>query len=158
MDNIMHKNKTHTMATLSYISILLTVIIASIHHIFTFGHLAIVLGIAIVLLFLIMRAVFQYTRNAAILGIYGLFNAAIIVGAGLVDGFWNHAFKLFIYHLHNGYIPPLLTHLFQTTTIGNTWYEATGVLTFAASMFAAYFTYRFFRARHDNNNASNYGE
>jgi hypothetical protein len=136
---------------------MLTVIIAIVHYSYDFGHLAIVLGIVVILLFLIMRTVFQYTRNAAILGIYGLFNVAIIVGAGLVDGFWNHAFKLFIYYLHNGYIPPLLAHLFQNTTIGNTWYEATGVLTFVASMFAAYFTYRFFMARHDDHNTSNYG-
>ncbi len=151
MENQTSKKKIHAMATLSFISIMLTIIVATLHHIPTFGHVAIIIGIAAILLLLITRAVFQYTRNTAILGIYGLFNVAVIVGAGLFDGFWNHAFKLFIYHLHNGYIPPLLAHLFQTTTIGTTWYEATGILTFVASMLAAYFTYLFFRARHDNN-------
>lgn len=146
-----NKSRTHALATLSFISIILTVIIAVLHYIPIFGHVAIVIGIAVILLLLVIRAVFQYTRNTAILGIYGLFNVVIIVGAGLVEGFWNHAFKLFIYHLHNGYIPPLLAHLFQTTTIGDIWYEATGILTFVASIFAAYFTYLFFRARHDNN-------
>lgn len=151
MENQTHKTKIHALATLSFISILLTVIMASMHHIPTFGHLAIVLGVAVGLVFLIIRAVFQYTRNEGVLLIYGLLNIIIIVGAGLIDGFWNHAFKLFIYHLHGGYIPPLLIHLFQNPAIGTLWYEATGILTFISSMFAAYFTYRFFRARHDNN-------
>ncbi len=151
MENQTSKKKIHTMATLSFICIMLTIIVAIFHYIPTFGNVSIVIGIAAILLLIIMRTVFQYTRNAVILGIYGLFNAVIITSVGLFDGFWNHAFKLFIYHLHNGYIPPLLAHLFQTTTIGNAWYEATGILTFVASMFAAYFTYLFFRARHDNN-------
>ena len=151
MENQTHKTKIHALATLSFISIVLTVIMASIHHVPTFGHLAIVIGIAAILMLFIIRAVFQYTRNAVILMIYGLFNVAIIVGAGLIDGFLNHTFKLFIYHLHGGYIPPLLAHIFQNTTIGTPWYETTGILTFVASMFAAYFTYLFFMARHDDN-------
>lgn len=151
MEDQTSKKKIHALATLSFISIILTIIVTILHYIPIFGHVSIVIGIAGILLLVIIRAVFQYTRNTALLGVYGLFNAAIIIGAGLFDGFWNHAFKLFVYHLHNGYIPPLLIHLFQTTTIGNAWYEATGILTFVASMFAAYFTYRFFRARHDNN-------
>lgn len=159
MENLTRNNiKTHTMATLSLLSIMLTVIIAIVHYSYDFGHLAIVLGIILILLFLIIRTVFQYTRSKAVLLIYGLLNTVIIIGVGLFDGFWNHTFKLFIYYLHNGYIPPLLTHLFQNPTIGSLWYEATGILTFIASMFAAYFTYRFFRARHDDNNRLNYGE
>lgn len=78
---------------------------------------------------------------------YGLVNAWVIIGFGLVNGFWNHALKASLYYLHNGYLPPFFAKLFITSQIGSFFYEGVGVLTFITSIFAAHFVYKVIKER-----------
>lgn len=89
---------------------------------------------------------FRTTGNKTSLWAYGFLNTWLVVGFGFVDGFWNHTVKLIGFQLHS----LLSLHGGVTNTVeksfeGNLIYQATGILTFVASIFAAYYGYKFIR-------------
>lgn len=132
-------------AALSLAGISATVILASITHAYKFGYRAFIAGFIAVALLCGMNILFLRTRNKVFLVFYGLLNIWVIIGFGLFNGFWNHAFKLFLNYLHNGYLPPFLAKLFMTPQTGSPFFEVTGILTFIMSMFAAYYGYKFIK-------------
>ncbi len=138
----MQDNKAAPFATLSLLSITLTTVLASISHAREFGYRAFVAAAVIVSLICALNILFQRTRSMTFLVFYGLVNALVIIGFGLVNGFWNHALKVSLYWLHNGYLPPFMAKLFITPQIGSLFYEGMGVLTFITSIFAAHFGYK----------------
>lgn len=129
---------------LSLISITLTVILASIDHFYLFGSRALVVGIGVIVLLHALIFLIWWTKNKAFLLVYGILNALIVVGFGLVNGFWNHAIKLLLTYLHNG-MPPSLANLFSHPAAGSLVYEGAGTLAFVTSLFATYFGYQFIR-------------
>ncbi len=124
-----------------------TVILASITHAYEFGYRALSAGFIVIALLCGMNILYRHTRNKVFLVFYGLFDALVIIGLGLFNGFWNHAVKVFLNYLHNGYLPPFLAKLFMTPQTGCLFFEGVGILTFVMSIFAAYYGYKFIRER-----------
>lgn len=129
-------------AALSLAGISATIVLASITHAYQFGYRAFIAGLIVIALLCGINLLYRRTRNKAFLVLYGLLNAWVIIGFGLLNGFWNHAFKVFLNYLHNGYLPPFLAKLFMTPQIGSAFFEGAGILTFVMSMFAAYYGYK----------------
>lgn len=134
--------QTTLIAKLSLLSIALTVILASITYAYKFGYRSFIAGFILIALLCAFNILYRRTRNKVFLVFYGLLNAWVIVGFGLFNGFWNHAFKVFLNYLHNGFLPPFLAKLFMTPQIGSLFYEGVGVLTFIMSILAAYYGYK----------------
>ncbi len=147
----MNMSVATTYAKLSVISITVTAIITSVHHIYREGWgLLIPAALIVVLPFVLMRWFGASGSNIA-LSAYGLLNALIIVGLGIVDGFLDHVVNAVItlYAATSGEAVDRLDRAFrvlpQTPLVGDVLYELTGILTFIASMIAAYYWYRFMR-------------
>ncbi len=138
------QQKTQT-ATLSLASISATVVLASITHAHEYGDRVYIFGLIVISLLFGMNLLYLRTRNKVFLVFYGLINAWVVIGFGLVNGFWNHAFKVFLYYLHNGSLPPFLAKLFMAPQIGSPFIEGAGILTFVMSLCAAYYGYAFIR-------------
>ena len=127
----------HWNAKLSVITITLTGILTSLHHLYRFGFEVIVpAGIVIALPYLLMRWFWRGGRWLAFAA-YGIFSALIILWFGISDGFLDHTVKLF------GGTP--IHFLPESPIVGDLLYETTGILSFVASMFAAYYLYKFIR-------------
>lgn len=144
-DLLQQTNQIMPISKLSLLSIVTTVILASITHDYEFGYRAFIAGFILIVLLCAFNILYRRTRNKVFLVFYGLLNAWVIVGFGLFNGFWNHTFKVFLNYLHNGFLPPFLAKLFMTLQIGSPFYEGVGVLTFIMSIFAAYYGYKFIK-------------
>ena len=134
--------RTRSAATLSLVAVSATVILAAITHAAEFGYRALIAGLIGIALLCCMSILYQRTKKNVFLLFYGALNAWVIIGFGLVNGFWNHAFKVFLTYLHNGSLPPFLAKLFMTPHTGSFLYEGAGALTFVLSMVASYYGYR----------------
>ncbi len=132
-------------AVLSLATISATVILASISHVYEYGYRALIAGLIGIALLCGMNILCLRTRKKVFLVFYGLLSAWVIVGFGLFNGFWNHSFKVFLYYLHNGSLPPFLAKLFMSPQIGSIFFESVGILTFVLSVFAAYYGYAFIK-------------
>jgi len=94
---------------------------------------------------------FRNTGNRVSLWIYGLLNVWLVVGLGLVDGFWNHTLKPIGFQIqaliafHGGG-----TVTGEKAFEGNIIYEVTGLLTFVAGMFAAYYGIKFIQTNRNS--------
>ena len=120
---------------------------AAFTHSYVFGPLAFLAGgIVIALLFTLG---FGYQRNGkrVLLLPYALINLWIIVGFGIVGGFWDHAVKGILCALHGGAVPPSLEPWFTSPDLGSAVFETAWILTFLASLAAAVFGYRFIRGK-----------
>ncbi|HET6363917.1 MAG TPA: hypothetical protein VFG02_02610 [Nitrospirota bacterium] len=135
-------------AALSLAAASSTIILASITHAYEFGHRAFIDGAFDIALLFGMSILYRRTNKKVFLVLYGLFNAGVVIGFGLLNGFWNHACKVFLYYLHSNALPPFLAKLFTTPHIGSYYAEGAGVLTFVVSMFAAYYGYKFLMEGH----------
>jgi len=126
-------------ASRSLVVISAIVILASMTHANEFGHGAFIVGSFVIAILCVLNILYQRTKNKIFLVSYGLINALVVIGFGLINGFWNHAFKVFLYYLHNNSLPPFLAQLFMTPQIGSFFYEGAGVLTFVLSVVAVYY-------------------
>lgn len=135
-----------TAASASLWSISVTAILASITHAYEFGSVAFVVGATVIAVLFVLSSKYGRTRSKPVLLIYGLLNVWIIGAFGLVGGLWNHAVKLAVSVANGGVLPPSWQRLFMSPDLGSATYETIGILMFGASMFAAYFGYRFARA------------
>jgi len=140
MENNKELNKY---AKLSLISVTLAGIFTSIHHYYEIGPNVLILISLIVILPIVLIKWFKYTRSKVALLTYGLISAWIVIGFGLVDGLFKHTLKVLgsymsvlLRNLHGGNLPlPQINLLF----------EGTAILTFIASMFAAYYSCKFIK-------------
>ncbi len=132
-------------AALSLSAISATVILASITHANEFGYRTVIGGLIIIASLCVLNILYLRTGNKVLLAFYALLNAWVIIGFGLVNGFWNHGMKIFLYYLHNGSLPPFLAKLFMAPQIGSPFFEGAGILTFVVSIAAAYYGYKFMR-------------
>ena len=137
--------RTKSSALLSLAGISATVILASITHAVDYGHRAFIGGLIVIVLLWGINLLCRRTGKKVFLVLYGLLNAWVIIGFGLVNGFWNHGMKMFLYYLHNESLPPFLAKLFMTPQIGSFFIESAGILTFVMSMFAAYYGFKFMK-------------
>lgn len=139
----------------SLISIITTAVFTSIHHFYEIGFPAVVLMLLFIVSPILLVQQFRNSGKRVFLWIYGLLSLWLVIGLGLVDGLFNHTAKLFSLQihaflaLHGGG-----TKVVEKTFEGNFIYEGTGVLTFIASMFAAYYGYKFIRTNMQYNSTS----
>ena len=141
------KHALNKYASLSLISIIATAVLTSIHHFYEVGFLAVVLVLLFIGSPILLMQQFRNTERKVFLWLYGLLNTWLVIGLGLVDGLFNHTFKLLSFQVHT----LLALHGGSTKTVekafeGNLIYEGTGILTFIASMFAAYYGYKFIQS------------
>jgi hypothetical protein len=137
-------------ARLSLISITLTAIITTAHHVFRDGLGLLVPGGIIILLPYVLMRWFTQANNKWPIWIYGLYNVLIVVQLGVIDGFLDHVLKaLGLSHLT--FLPGGDAEVVQTVfslwspRAGNIFYEGTGILTFVGSAFATLYLYQFIR-------------
>lgn len=147
------KPATEKYATRSLVSTLLTGILTSGHHAYEIGYKALVLALVIVVLPALSMRRFRQTGSKAALWVYRLLTAWLVIGFGLADGLWNHLIKTlgFYYVLlpaHGG-DAKLVERTFSILPpeVGNFLFEGTGILTFVAGLFAAYYGYKFAQQR-----------
>jgi hypothetical protein len=138
------KQEHNKYESLSLMSTILTATFSSIHHAYEIGFHAIILVVLFIVAPILLIRWIRNTDNKGALLIYGLLNAWLVVGLGLVDGLWNHILKPLSSQLqaftafHGGD-----TKTVENIAEGSFMYQATGVLTFIASIFAAYYSYKF---------------
>lgn len=133
------------LASRSLLSVSLTATLASITHAHDFGTSALAVGVVVVAMLVALNSRFRRTGSRPALVLYGLLNLWIIVGFGLVGGFWNHAVKVSLVALNGGTLPAGLEPVFMSPGLGSPTYEAVSILTFAASVLTAYLGFRFVR-------------
>lgn len=121
----------------------LTVLLAAYTHAYDFGPVAYLAGA--VLLGAVLAAGLAYRRRGgvALRVTYGVLDLWIIVGFGIVGGFWNHAVKLVVSAIHGGMVPASLEPWFLSLAPGSATFEIAGVLMFVTSLPAAWYGRRF---------------
>jgi hypothetical protein len=144
MTTTSHQPRSPTLAA-SLWSISITVILASITHAYEFGIVAFAVAAVVIAVLLALSSHYRRTGNRPVLALYGLLNVWVIGGFGLVGGLWNHAVKAAVSVANGGALPQSLERFFMSPDLGSATYEIIGILTFGASIFAAYFGYRFAR-------------
>ena len=105
---VLHKKSA---AVLSLAASSATVVLASITHAYSFGYRAFIAGSIVIALLCSMNLLYRRTGKRAFLLFYGFLSGWVVVAFGVINGFWNHAFKLFLYYLHNGSLPSFLARL-----------------------------------------------
>lgn len=138
--------RTPAPARRSLVSVSATAALAAVTHAYDFGLVAFLVGaITIaVLSLLIVWAGRSGSRIALVL--YALLALWIIVGFGLVGGFWNHTVKVVVATAAGGVLPSGLTGLFMSPALGGLLFEGSGILTFVACLVGAYESGRYVRA------------
>lgn len=137
--------------TPSLVSTIITGVFTSIHHTYEIGAHAIILVLLFIVTPTLLMRWFRNTGNRVSLWIYGLLYAWLVVGLGLVDGFWNHTLKPIGFQIqaliafHGGG-----TVTGEKVFEGNIIYEVTGLLTFVAGMFAAYYGIKFIQTNRNS--------
>ena len=131
-------NPVHTSARLSLLSIELTAAVTTVHHLYKLGLGAFGLGTVLIGFPIAFLLWFRSTKRGLPLILYGLVNLWIIIGFGIVDGFWDSTIKVYF---ANYFFTS--SRYFIRLPLGSYLFEVTGVLTFVASLFAAYYSYKF---------------
>ena len=138
---------TRRAGMLSILSVSMTAALAAFTHAYDFGGAALAVGGIAIVLLTTSGLGYQRSGNRAWMLFYALLNLWIIVGFGIVGGFWNHAVKVVLCAVYGGTLPSSLEAWFISLEPGTVVYEAAGILTFVGSMAAAVFGYRFVRSR-----------
>lgn len=153
-DPVQNQNKAHAFAKLSLWSITITGIFTSAHHLYRFGLSILIPALVVIFLPYILLHWFRDTENKITFYFYGLFNVFIIGALGFIDGGLDHglrAFRRYFWAPLHGGVSPLQTVDFRllppTLLAGDPFYEITGLLSFVASIFSAYYLYKFMRER-----------
>lgn len=123
-----------------------TIVLASFTHARDFGVIAFVTGAVLIAVLLLLAGYQRRTGSWLTLLLWGLLELWVIGGFGFFGGFWNHAVKVAVSALNGGVLPPSWEPLFMSPDLGNLAYETAGILTFGASVLAAFFGYRYARA------------
>lgn len=148
----MENSAAHKYGNLSLVSVTFTAIVTTVHHVYELGAGLLIPGLIIIALPYTLSLWFKRTGNKLSLWLYGLLNVFVITGFGFVDGFLDHTLKRFGYNvmlsMHGG-DAQLVKRIFSLSppVTGDFFLESTGILTFIASLFAAYFGYQFIQAR-----------
>jgi branched-chain amino acid transport system substrate-binding protein len=130
-----------SLTTLSLAGVLSTSALTTVHHFYKLGTAAFALGVITTVFPIVFQWWYVQTRRGLPLTLYTLISLWIIVGFGIVDGFWDSTVKVY---LSNFLFPD--SRFFIRPPLGSFVYEASGILTFIASIFAAYYGYRVVQA------------
>ncbi len=130
-------------ARFSMISVLITVLLITTNHTYTLGLSALGLGAVLLLLPAAFLWWFKNTASRIALAGYMLANLWIVIGFGLMNGLWEVTLNLFL-----GSLLASVSTSFPKPTIGDFWFEASGILSFVGSLFVLYFAARLIQAKH----------
>jgi len=145
------KQALNKYSSLSLVSIITTAIFTSIHHSFEIGFAALILVLIFIVFPALLMHQFRNTGKKVFLWIYGLLTAWLVVGLGIVDGLFNHTLKFLhsqiqaLIALHGG-VSKVFENTVENAYEGTLIFEGTAILAFIASMFAAYYGYKFIRS------------
>jgi hypothetical protein len=144
----------HQNAMRSVISITITGLLTSFHHIFRLGLASLPIWIPIVMVPIGLAVLFKRSRyqNRFLLGMYGLVSYAIIAWFGFVDGLFDHTFRVLglpnITWLPGGDVEFVETAFKLGSAETSHWFfQITGSFAFIASLFALFFTTKFIMGR-----------
>src|SRR5262245_54509459 len=126
------ENAMHRYARRSLLSTVLTSIAITINHYYVLGPVAVALGAGIAGGALLLLLWFRRTKSTLAFSGYMLINAWIVVGFGLLKGFWGIALPLYA-----GTLLASLSSAFPNPALGAYAYEASGLLMFIGSLFVA---------------------
>lgn len=144
----------HKNAMRSVISIGLTSFLTSFHHVFRLGLPYLPMWLPLIFIPIGLAKLYQRSRfkNKWLLGAYGLANYLIIIWFGIVDGLFDHTFRVLglpnISWLPGGNVEFVETAFKIGSAETSHWFfQITGSFAFIASLFALYFTTKFIMAR-----------
>lgn len=137
-------------AQLSLISLTITGVLTSIHHLYRFEWDVFIPAMLVIFLPILFMRWFLHSGKRVALWLYGIFSALIIIWFGIIDGGVDHT----LLAINEYVLMPLgirslsvdLRLLPPSALTGDFFYELTGILSFIASLFAAYYSYKFIRA------------
>ena len=115
----------------------LTIFWAAFVHAHYVGIHAYGVGVLVSVILELLATTARKRRAQAALVAYALLCAWILLGFGIVSGFWNHAMKLLVAALHGGAVPAALAGLFKMPGVGGVALEIGGCLTFVSACVAA---------------------
>jgi len=120
----------------------LTAAFAAVTHAYIFGPPALAVGVGGVAVLVALGLRHRRTGRPVWLWMYLLLNLWLVLGFGLVGGFWNHVVKVVVLLHHPQGMPPELGGLFIDHVMGTAGNEVAGSLTFLSSIAAAYYARR----------------
>ena len=132
----------HRYARLSLLSVLLTAVMITVNHLYSLGPKALGLGAVLLLVPAVLLRWFRDTKSPVAFVGYLVMNLWIVVGFGLLKGFWGITLPLFL-----GTLLAALSTTFPKPTLGVYGFEASGILMFYGSLFIAYYAYKLIQAR-----------
>jgi hypothetical protein len=130
-----------TSALRSLVGIEALSLLTSIHHLDQLGMAFLPMAVLLVGLPPILMWWFLRQRSRAARWSYATVVTLIILAFGLQDGLWNHTVKMTVFFLRGADRAEMAGLPFPP--VGSVFHEVTGVLTFVAAIFAAYFGYQF---------------
>lgn len=144
----------HKNAIRSVITVALTSILTSLHHIFRLGLGSIPMWIPVIMLPIGLATLYKRSqfKNKWLLGAYGLVSYVIIFWFGIVDGLFDHTFRVLgldnITWLPGGDVEIIQTAFQIGSAETSHWiFQITGAFVFIVSLFALFYTTRFILGR-----------
>jgi hypothetical protein len=144
----------HKNAIRSVISVTLTSILTTIHHVFRLGLGSLPMWIPIIMVPIGLATLYKRSRfrNKWLLAAYGFASYAVILWFGIVDGLFDHTFRVLgldnITWLPGGNVEIVETAFRIGSAETSHWiFQITGSFVFIASLFALFFTTRFILRR-----------
>ncbi|MFC7245274.1 hypothetical protein ACFQO7_22605 [Catellatospora aurea] len=131
----------------SLVAVTVAMVATGVHHVFRLGTAVLPAAIGLSLVPLVLVALYRWRTSWWLLAAYLLYNVLVVWWFGVVDGFLDHVLKaaglsnLTFLPGSDQDVVPTVYRLWspQATSV---FYEGTGVLTAAASAFAAYYAWR----------------
>jgi hypothetical protein len=144
----------HKNARLSVLSVMTTSILSTIHHVFRLGFGSMPMWMPIIMLPMGLALLYKrsHFKNKWFLGAYSVVSFAIIGWFGIVDGLFDHTFRVLglqnITWLPGGNVEFVETAFRIGSAETSHWiFEITGSFVFIASLFALYYTRKFVLGR-----------
>jgi hypothetical protein len=143
----MTQNNLSKFMLVSLVSITITSLVTTIHHVYRMGFEVLIPFSIITILPIVAIQLYRHREQRWILWGYGFLNTVIFVWFGFIDGFLDHTLKaLGIQNVTflEGSDEAVVKTAFSlgSPELSNFFYEVTGVITFIASVVAIYYTYQ----------------
>ncbi len=140
-------------ARLALISITVTMLITSIHHVYRLGLGLLIPALILTILPYALMRWYSSSKNENILKSFSLFNALMFLWFGFIDGFMDHVFKA-LGLPNTTFLPGSDAEVVKTVfslwspAASNIFYEGTGILTFVTGVFAMVYVVKMIQTKH----------
>jgi ABC-type branched-subunit amino acid transport system substrate-binding protein len=125
-------------------SVIATAVAIAINHWFVLGRSAFALAAALILLALGVSAWLRTSQRPVAIAAFSLLNAWIVIGFGLMKGFWATTLKVFV-----ATALAQISTAFPKPAVGPTTQELSGVLMFLGSLFVAHYAFEIIATTRD---------